>query len=153
MNYIASIHRGRFRLLVDSMSQKLVKSGIFAMAFNQDTNNSLTHCWSSNKRIGKKCVIGYGYEKVKKRRNDYVIPMFDHYNIGFCVCDKYNRVLHGKTWPHRLIGDHRVFSNYMFTCILINTYHLWIDAGGRHEDRSKISWQEFCTDLAIEMVM
>ena len=36
--------------------------------------------------------------------------------------------------------------------ILINTYHLWIDSAHKNEDRSSLQRQEFCHDLAFEMI-
>ena len=78
--------------------------------------------------------------------------MYDHYGSGFSNCDKFNKCIHGKTWPFKLQGDKRVNSNYIFTCILINTYHLWIDSAHVNEDRSSLQWQEFCHDLAFEMI-
>ena len=102
--------------------------------------------------LGRKTVLGTGFQKKKNKEKEEIVPMYDHYAVGFSNCDKYNRVLHGKTWPYRLQGDKRVNSNYIFTCVLINTYHLWIDSAPKDEDRSKVSWFTFCHELAFEMI-
>ena len=81
-----------------------------------------------------------------------IVPMYDHYGVGFSNCDKFNKALHGKTWPYKVQGDQRAHSNYIFTCILINTYHLWKDSGNKDEDRNTVSWQKFCLELAYEMI-
>ena len=49
-------------------------------------------------------------------------------------------------------GDFRVGSDYLFTSILINCYHLWIDAGLLSDDRDKVGWFEFCVQLSEEIV-
>ena len=74
-----------------------------------------------------------GFGRYTSGEKDNVIPMFDHYNAGFNACERFYRVLYGKLWPCRLYGDHEVCSNYMLTCVLINTYHLWMDSGTRKE--------------------
>ena len=53
VNYIASIHKGRFGVLVKSLSIKLHKSGTFVCAYNKSTKESCVHCWSSHERLGK----------------------------------------------------------------------------------------------------
>eukprot|EP00957_Ditylum_brightwellii_P165104 12570200-Ditylum_brightwellii.AAC.1 len=110
-------------------------------------------CWTSTKMLGKKFVMGTGFKVRKKDASWHVCPMFDHYNLGFNNCDKFNKTLHGKSWPHKLHGDKRVALDYLFTCVLINVYHLWIDAALAGEKHKDVMWKEFCMDLAKEMLM
>ena len=74
-----------------------------------------------------------------KRENDNVILLFDEYNAGFNTCDRFNKVLHVKSWSYRLHGDHKVFLNHIFTCSLINIYHLWINVGTNEENKSELA--------------
>ena len=53
VNYIASIHKGRFGVLVHSLSRNLHKSGIFVCAYNKSTKESCVHCWSSHESLGE----------------------------------------------------------------------------------------------------
>ena len=152
IKYLASIHSGRFGVLVDSMKSKVTSTGQYVQCFNQHTKEGAVHYWSRNKNLGRKTVLGVGFEVKKKTKASKVIPMYDHYGSGFSNCDKFNKCIHKKTWPFKLQGDKRVNSNYIFTCILINTYHLWIDSAHVNEDRSSLQWQEFCHDLAFEMI-
>jgi hypothetical protein len=57
------------------------------------------------------------------------------YKATFNVCDKFNRCLHQKTWPHRKGGyirfrDQGAQHDYMFSCILINTVNVWLELLG-----------------------
>ena len=150
--YVASITRGRFGTIVDTMERKLDKSGTHINAYNRSTKEAATYCWSLNPRLGKKFVIASGYEVVGKAQNDHVCPLYDHYCAGFNGCDLFNRALHGKSWPYKLQGDVRNASDYLLTAVLINTFHLWIDAGNLEDRRHDVKWDEFCTMLAHEMV-
>ena len=139
-------------MIVDSLTHRIDKSGTFFAVYNKKTKESAVYNWSTNVRLGKKFVLGSGFEVGVKAKNDHVCPMFDHYCMGFSGCDKFNRALHGKSWPYKLQGDRRVASDYLLTSVLINVYHLWIDAAPANENRRNISWRNFCSDLALEMV-
>ena len=103
-------------------------------------------------KVGRKTVLASGFRVKKENKKDSVVPLFDHYGVGFSLCDKFNTCLHEKAWPNILQGDKKVNFNYLFTCVLINTYHLWLDSARENEDRSNVTWQEFCHDLAFEMI-
>ena len=152
INYIASIHSGRFGALVKVLQKQVKNTGSYVQCFNQATRESAVCYYSNNKNLGKKTVIGLGFEVKKETEKDMIVPMYDHYGVGFSNCDKFNKALHGKTWPYKVQGDQRAHSNYIFTCILINTYHLWKDSGNKDEDRNTVSWQKFCLELAYEMI-
>ena len=89
---------------------------------------------------------------VGKAKTDHVCPLYDQYCAGFNGCDLFNRVMHGKSWPYKLQGDLRNALDYLLTSILINTYHLWIDARHPKDRRRDVKWCDFCTELAFEMV-
>jgi hypothetical protein len=152
VQYIASLNRGQFVTIVSMLDRKIDKSGTFVMAHNNKTKESAVFSWSTNKRLGKKFVLGTGFEKKRKDAESGGIPMYDHYKMGFSHCNKFNKALHGKTWPYKLQGEQRIASDYLFTCVLINVYHLWIDAGPSGVNRKVITWKEFCTDLAREIL-
>lgn len=95
VNHIASITRGRFSTIVDSLHCKLEKSGTFVSAYNKKKKESVVYCWPSNVRLGKKIIIGSKFEVRTKAVDNHICPMFDHYNCGFSGYDKFNRVPHG----------------------------------------------------------
>ena len=152
VQYVASLNRGRFGTIVNMLDKKVDKSGMHALAYNKKTKESAVFHWSTNKRLGKKFVLSTGFEVARKIPGDHSCPMYDHYKQGFSNCDKFNKVLHGKTWPYRLNGNWMAASDYLFTCVLINVYHLWIDAGPSTANCKAVSWKEFCFDLAEEML-
>eukprot|EP00957_Ditylum_brightwellii_P080462 6119716-Ditylum_brightwellii.AAC.1 len=76
------------------LDRKIDKSGTFAMAHNNKTKESAVFSWSTNKRLGKKFVLGTAFEKKRKYNESGGIPMYDHYKMGFSVCDKFNKALH-----------------------------------------------------------
>ena len=73
--------------------------------------------------------------------------------MAFSGCDKFNWTMHGKNWPFKRRGDFRVGSDYLITAVLINCYHVWIDAGLASENRCNVTWKKFCMSLAEEIVL
>lgn len=51
------------------------------------------------KNLGRKTVLGVGFEVKKKTKASKVIPMYDHYGSGFSNCDKFNKCIHKKYGP------------------------------------------------------
>ena len=83
-----------------------------------------------------------------KQRAD-AIPVFDHDEAGFYVCDRFNMVLHQKTWPHRVCGDVYNTWNYLFSVILINVFHVWLDLD--IDNRCNVTFVQFCYDLSSNL--
>ena len=150
MNCIASIHKGRFGVWVKSLSKKLDKSGTFINAYNKSTKESCVHCWSSHERDGKKLFWTRVLVDTKGGRKTMsflclIITMLDLMHviglIEFCMAN------------HGLIGFMVIIRFVqIFTCVLINIYHLWIDSGTKKENRKNTSWLQFCAGLAFEMI-
>ena len=68
IKYIASIHSGRFGVLVKTMMKKVMKSCSYVQCFNQGTKESAVHYWSNNMNLGRKTVLGTGFQKKEKRK-------------------------------------------------------------------------------------
>jgi len=119
------------------------------LAFNKPTGEAVIFNWDEDFHVGKKYVLGYQYERKQREPGDDVLPLFDEYAAGFSGCDNFNQCMHGKTWSYRNSSDAQAANDYMFTSILINTYHLWQDVGN---DRDDVSFSDFCEMLAIDMV-
>ena len=77
VKYIASIHKGRFGILVNRLSRKPYKSSTFVYIYNKSTKESCAYCWSSHERLGKKSFWAMVLVDTKGKK-DNVIPMFDH---------------------------------------------------------------------------
>ena len=95
--YSASLNRGRFSTFSNALGPKLVKSGTHVTAWNKRTKEAVTYKWSEDVNIGKKFVLGLGYEKREKKKGDDICAVYDHYKVGFSLCDGFNQVMHGKT--------------------------------------------------------
>ena len=147
--YSASLNRGRFSTICNALGPKLVKSGTHVTAWNKRTKEAVTYKWSEDVNIGKKFVLGLGYEKREKKKGDDICAVYDHYKVGFYLCNGFNQVMHGKTWPCKSKGDLNSGFNYLYTTTLLNTHHLWMDADPAN--RMCVSFKSFCTGLAHEM--
>eukprot|EP00957_Ditylum_brightwellii_P191452 14576428-Ditylum_brightwellii.AAC.1 len=60
-----------------------MKSVTHVTAWNKRTKEAITYKWSKDTNIGKKIVLGLGYEKREKKKGDNVCALYDHYKVGF----------------------------------------------------------------------
>eukprot|EP00957_Ditylum_brightwellii_P110827 8452918-Ditylum_brightwellii.AAC.1 len=134
------------------LDRNIGKSGTFVMAHNNKTKESTVFSLSTNNKLGKKFVLRTGFEKKKEDAESRGIPMYNHCKMIFSHCNKFNNALHGKAWHYKLQDEQRIACYYLFTCVLINVYHLWIDAGHSGVNCKVVMWKEFCTDLAREIL-
>eukprot|EP00957_Ditylum_brightwellii_P118204 9015663-Ditylum_brightwellii.AAC.1 len=70
VSYSASLNCGHFSTICNALGLKLVKSGTYVTAWNKRTREAVTHKWSEDVNIGKKFVLGLGYEKREKKKGD-----------------------------------------------------------------------------------
>ena len=63
------------------------------------------HHWSENANLKRKTVLGTGFVVKKVTKTEKVIPMYDHYAVGFNNCDGFNKILKEKNRPFKLRGD------------------------------------------------
>eukprot|EP00957_Ditylum_brightwellii_P080403 6115523-Ditylum_brightwellii.AAC.1 len=84
--------------------------------------------WSEDINIGKKFVLGFGYEKREKKKGDDVCAVYDDYKSK---------------------GDVNSRFNYLYTTTLLNAHHPWMNANPAN--RMCVSFKFFCIGLAHKM--
>ena len=60
--------------------------------------------------------------------------------------------MHGKTWPFTLKRDAHATSNYLSSCVVLNLYHLFLDATFKTPGRGVCTYSQFCLELTREIV-
>ena len=105
--------------------------------------------------MGKKVVYSTAFKSKNKNKAALYIPIFDEYKATFSACDKYNFVMHNKTYTHQNGGggnhgfDSAVF-DYCFTESLINAHHAFLVT--RRIAPTPISFKNFTMQLAVDLV-
>ena len=88
----------------------------------------------------------------KKGEKDTSFSLYDDFKVGFGAWDKFNKGLANKTWPYVVKNDVHATSNYLFSCIVLHAYHLFIDVDYRNPCRISCSYSLFCSELAREIM-
>ena len=91
----------------------------------------------------------------KKRSRKSTIPVYSEYAEMFNLCDRFNRNLHERTWPHKRGGLHKKwepenYHNFALSAVLQNIFNLYHAIND--EDHTKISFCQFCCSLADDIV-
>ena len=150
----------RFGDLVSLLDGSVRESGQSAFAVRKkdnarDREELLTCFWSRDGRKGKQYTITNYLKQVDHKRRPGHIPGAFEYQYNFASCDKYNRRLHDKSWPHRYAGgtisvEYRAGHDFLFTCALVNLHQLWKSLD--FAERKTESFKQFTEALAKEIV-
>ena len=78
--------------------------------------------------------------------------MQEQYGVVFNNCDGCIQIFNGKIGRSFFRVDTKNDSDYLFTCILINAYHFWINDSHVGEDMKEVKWNDICLKLDLEMI-
>ena len=157
--FIWAVNPQRILPLVDLISDRVRESGQMAFAvreldFARQRPELLSCFWSKDSKKGKRYTITNYLKKVDHKRRGGYIPGFMEYEETFAACDKFNRRLHDKSWPHRYAAG--VYSveilaghDFLFTSALVNMHHLWKTIDWKN--RKSLSFKAFTQQLAEEI--
>lgn len=72
----------------------------------------------------------------------------------FNACDKFNRALHDRKWPHKhggrnKPGDNGLQHNFAFSCVLQNTFNAYEAINEKGDSLGNYS--DNCLELSIEL--
>ena len=130
--FVASVTKERFGRLVDKVKEKVGKPGQFAGIFRPESSETFMYMWDSDKAVGKKFALSNAFKRSPGKLAKGSVPVYDHYKSMFNACDRYNRMLHDRKWPHKnggrnIPGDEGHHHNFAMSCILQNTFNAYIE--------------------------
>lgn len=129
--YCAGVNKKRFGSLVRMVEDRVKSPGDQAGAYNDETNELFVYSWDTNVDIGKIFVMGNVLERrTVNSRDDGELNLPDYYKETFYCCDRRNKEMFAKGWPHKHGGYNRFGeaaeqSDYAFLSILLNCFNLY----------------------------
>jgi len=94
-------------------------------------------------------------DKSALKKCDGIIPGYELYKQLFEVCDRFNRGLHDKSFPHKrggkkTKGDLGCAHDFLFACILQNTFNVYDELNKNIEENSS-DFKKKCCLLSQQM--
>ena len=88
------------------------------------------------------------------RRVDSLIPAYDHYVEMFKGCDIFNKMMYGRTWPHKQggfqhLGDEGKQDDFAFSSLLLNTIVAYREINKLSEN--DFDYKAYCLQLSDEL--
>ena len=131
------------------------KEGEWRGLFNENTGETFVYHFDTQKGVGIKYNLSHGFNrschrgKVRTAANS--IPAYDDYKQHFDSCDRFNKGLHGQTWPfkrggYKVNGEFGRQHDFIMGSVLQNTLNAWQELNGRF-----VGSQEFFLRLADEL--
>ena len=158
VRFIAAVKPDRFKSITTLLTPSVQNTGDSAYAIHGPRNEVAVMHWSRNTNVGKKVTLSNCFtRKNQKKPTDY-IPVYDEYNSLFSGCDKFNRQLHGKSFPYQPPNDTNLAErkniwNYLFTSVIINVWNVWKSLlKVRDPEAAAPSFNTFCDDLSLGIV-
>ena len=92
------------------------------------------------------------YELCVTKGSTVGVPVCSDYGEMFDPCDKFNKQVHGRVWPHRhggkgRLGERGKFSSFAFGTVLQNTFNAFRDITGVGSDK----YEYYCEELARQV--
>lgn len=153
--YIASAKSHFFGEIYDRVKEFVSKPGEYKGVWRVVPNENATECfvyaWDKNEDVGKKCVLSNAFIKQDKRGDEFTVPVYDDYKSMFAMCDKFNRQLHDRKWPHRAGGrdtmaDDGTQDAFALASILQNTFNSYRVLNSI--DFTDYNFKNYCLELA-----
>lgn len=154
VSFVAAFTKNKFNSITQEMEKKVNNPGEWYGIHNPTNRNSIVYHWSREESVGKKWVMTNCAPRTRTNKITRLVPVFSLYKLTFFVCDRFNNSLHGTTWPLRRGGYTRSGGrgaeyNFLFTCILHNTFNCFFDITNRSP--SEIDFKQCCLDLADQL--
>ena len=152
--YVAAFTANKFTGVTKDIATKVKSPGDWYGIHNETNMNTIVFNYSREQAIGKKWVMTNCAPKTVSRTVGLVVPVFSIYKVTFSACDRFNKSLHGTTWPFRRGGYTKLGGlgaeyNFLLTVILHNTFNCFFDVTNRAS--SDIDFRECCIILANEI--
>jgi hypothetical protein len=152
--FVASVTKERFGRLVDKVKDDVERPGQFSVIHRSETQESFVYMWDTTKAVGKKFAITNAFKMLNEKHPDGSVPVYDHYKAMFSKCDRFNRLLHDRKWPHNHCGrncrgDEGHHHNFGLSCILQNTFNAYLEINGN--DSLPYEFERYCLELANDI--
>ena len=161
------------RAIQETLSANLVKSntnqsnqrvpiGVCLAHFARPMESGETFVYhhDTQKGVGEKYNYSRGFlwdqTKTKVDSSEYRIPCYDNYKTMFECCDRFNRNLHDRVWPHKRGGKNTPGEfgrqhDFALACILQNVYNAYHAVTGR--DPASTTFRDMCCQLADDVFL
>jgi hypothetical protein len=146
--FICAVQACRFNTLAKRARKIAHHAGKTALLYCWELHEMFVTHWYPEP-LGQKFVLSNAFTASEGNTRKGWVPGCDDFSIMFNVCDQYNRSLHEKSWPHRCQTAPQQQHNFLFTCILMNTYHAYLDA--QHLRPENLDYKSFGEQLADEL--
>jgi hypothetical protein len=146
--YLCALQSCRFNTLYRRANIISHHAGKTALLYSEELHEMFVTHWYPPP-LNRKFVLTNALIASPGSTRKAIIPGCDHFSVMFNLCDKYNRRLHDKSWPHRCMTAELQEHNFLFTCLLTNCYNAFLDS--KHQTPHDLDYQTFGEELADEL--
>jgi len=161
--FIAAVQPTRFPLITahlkDLPLNKENWNECWVAAFNETSGELLVKCKDPDQQTETKYCLTNAFKRTQHRKNQTrlkSIPGYSVYGQSFNVCDRFNRALNHRKWPHKCggngkegeLGQHHSFALAVAAENIFNLYHCV-----NKIDHLSTSFEDFFVKLADDIAI
>jgi hypothetical protein len=153
--YVAACKENVFRELTNYMRPYANTINVWHGIYKESTGELFIKMFDSNENIGMKYCMSSAYTKFEGRAPRLygdIVPAYDLYKLCFNLCDKFNRNLCDRVFPHRTggrghSGNRGHQHKFAMAVILENIFSLF---NAIHQvGRDDWTFSDYCSQLAL----
>lgn len=148
--YLCAVQPCRFPIPATRANNMAHHAGSTAILYCEGLHEMFVTHWYPPP-LSRKYVLTNAFtaEDSYPRTPTIFIPGTDHFSLMFNLCDKFNRSIHGKTWPYRCLTAAQQQYNFLLSCVLLNCYHVYLYQ--HNLTYATLSYKDFAISLADEL--
>ena len=127
VHFLASVNPQWFQPLLKVMGEGAKKPGDWVAMHTADKKELFVKAYSPDRKIGVKYLLTTAFAEQSTPLPKCKCPCFDEYSVIFNVLDRFNRRMSGHYWPHRRQTWELAFHDLIFTILLFDVFHLFIE--------------------------
>ena len=154
LKYMASLNQKRFPVICDQVKRGVEARGQWNALWNRENNEIVVHAFDKN---GKKyTTMSNAYSKVERKSKTGVVPVSADYKKYFNACDKFNKQIKHRIWPHKhggrnSLGENGKHSSFVLGAIIQNTFNAHRSI--RNVCQNDFEYYTYCNELADHLYM
>lgn len=130
VKFIGAVNPSRFPLLSNLVERGVDMRGKWRGLWNRQRKEIIVHVFTKD---GKKyTALSNAYKRLATKASTKAVPVSSDYAKMFDSCDKFNKQIKNRIWPHQhggkgRLGERGKFSSFAFGVVLQNTFNAYRD--------------------------
>lgn len=152
--FIGSTRKSSMQAVCSAFKGKVTKPGDWEGLYHAGRNLIMVEYYDFDRNINQKTVLSNAFIHRKMKPASAAVPVYDEYKAAFAFCDKFNKALYQRCWPHKqggnsMLGDVGHQHNFALSSTLQNVFNAYCEI--HSVPPNSVDFYTHCLALADEI--